>query len=83
MEADGAEGEAEGETEEVPLTITPPPGKHRPDAEAVKIGRKGIEPKARARMRRGAAGLLAWNSATFSGAWSRFSEYSQVFPSTL
>ena len=74
---DGRESEAEG----VPLTITPPLDKHRLDAEESGIGRKGIEPKVRARMRRGAPGFLVWNSVTFSGAWARFSEYSQVFPS--
>jgi len=63
----------------VPLTITPPLDEHRLDAEESEIGRKGIEPKARARMRRGAPGFLVWNSITFSGAWLRFSEYSQVF----
>ena len=77
-----AEGEAEGESEGVPLTITPPLDEHRLDAEDSGIGRKGIEPKVRARMRRGAPGFLVWNSVTFSGAWVRFSEYSQVFPST-
>jgi len=74
---DGRESEAEG----VPLTITPPLDKHRLDAEGSGIGRKGIEPKVRARIRRGAPGFLVWNSVTFSGAWARFSEYSQVFPS--
>ena len=64
-----------------PLTITPPLDKHRLDAEESGIGRKGIEPKVRVRMRRGAPGFLVWNSVTFSGAWARFSEYSQVFPS--
>ena len=67
----------------VPLTITPPLDEHRLDVEESGIGRKGIEPKARARMRRGAPGFLVWNSVTFSGVWSRFSEYSQVFPSIL
>ena len=67
----------------VPLTITPPLEKHRPDAWIGReIGRKGIEPKVIVQMHRGAAGLLWWNSATFSGALSTFSEYSQVFPST-
>ena len=65
----------------VPLTITPPPDKHRLGTEESEIGRKGIEPKANARIRRGAAGFLVWNSITFSGACLRFSEYSQVFPS--
>ena len=42
----------------VPLTITPPLEKHRPDAWVGReIGRKGIEPKAIVRIRRGAAGL--------------------------
>jgi len=45
----GAEGEREAEA--VPLTITPPLDEHRLDAEESEIGRKGIEPKARARMR--------------------------------
>ena len=76
-----AEAEAEGEAEGVPLTITPPLDKHRLDAEESEIGWKGIEPKARVRMRRGAPGFLVWNSITFSGAWLRFSQYSQVFPS--
>jgi len=76
-----AEGEAEGEVEGVPLTITPPLDEHRLDAEEIEIARKGIEPKARVRMRCGAPGFLVWNSITFSGAWLRFSQYSQVFPS--
>ena len=76
-----AEGESEGESEGVPLTITPPLDEHRLDAEESEIGRKGIEPKVRARMRCGAPGFLVWNSVTFSGAWVRFSEYSQVFSS--
>jgi hypothetical protein len=76
-----AEDEWASEAEGVPLTITPPLDKHRLDAEESGIGRKGIEPKVRARMRRGAPGFLVWNSVTFSGAWARFSEYSQVFPS--
>jgi len=67
--------------EVVPLTITPPLDKHQLDAEESEIGQKGIEPKARVRMWRGAPGFLVWNSVTFSGAWLRFSEYSQVFPS--
>jgi len=69
------EGEGEGEGEGVPLTITPPLGEHRLDAEESETGRKGIEPKARARMRRGAPALLVWNSVTFSGVWLRFSKY--------
>ena len=72
---------AGAEAEAVSLTITPPLDEHQLDAEESEIGRKGIEPKARARMRHGAPGFLVWNSVTFSGAWSRFSEYSQVFPS--
>ena len=49
---------AEGR-EGVPLTITPPLEEHRLDAEvAIVIGRKGISPKAIARMRRGADGFL-------------------------
>ena len=78
-----AEVEVEGEAGGVPLTITPPLDKHQLDAEESEIGRKGIEPKARVRMRRGAPGFLVWNSVTFSGVWLRFSEYSQVFPSIL
>jgi len=78
-----AEGKAEGEAEGVPLTITPPLDEHRLDAEESEIRRKGIEPKARVRMWRGAPGFLVWNSVTFSGAWLRFSKYSQVFPSIL
>ena len=74
---DGRESEAEG----VPLTITPPLDKHRLNVEGSGIGWKGIEPKVRARIRREAPGFLVWNSVTFSGAWARFSEYSQVFPS--
>ena len=58
-----------------------PLDEHRLDAKESGIGRKGIEPKVRARIRRGAPGFLVWNSVTFSGAWARFSEYSQVFPS--
>ena len=83
--AAGAEGEREAEVEGeaggVPRTITPPPDEHRLDAEESEIGRKGIELKVRARMQRGAPGFLVWNSVTFSGAWLRFSKYSQVFPS--
>ena len=75
------EQEAEGEAEGVPLTITPPLDEHRLDAEESEIGQKGIEPKARARMRRGAPGFLVWNSVTFSGAWLRFSEYFLLFHS--
>ena len=41
----------------VPLTITPPLEQHRLDAGVAEIGRKGIEPKARARMQCGAAGF--------------------------
>ena len=91
------EAEGEGEAEGVPLTITAPLYKHRLDAEeseigrkgieigrkGIEIGRKGIEPKARVQMRRGAPRFLVWNSVTFSGAWLRFSQYSQVFPSIL
>ena len=73
----------EAEAGGIPLTITPPPDKHRLDAEESEIGRKGIELKVRARMRRRAPGFLVWNSITFSGAWLRFSEYFQVFPSIL
>jgi hypothetical protein len=75
--------EAKAEVERgVPLTITPPSDKRRLDAWVTGNGRKGICPKAIARMRRGAAGFLAWNSATFSGALLTFSEYSQVLCST-
>ena len=79
----GARGEpgARAEAEGVPLTITPPLDEHRLDAEESEIRRKGVELKARARMRRGAPRFLVWKSVTFSGVWSRFSEYSQVFPS--
>jgi len=59
----------------------PPLDEHRLDAEESEIGQKGIEPKARARMRRGAPGFLVWNSVTFSGAWLRFSEYFLLFHS--
>jgi len=61
---------------------SPPLDEHQLNAEESGIGRKGIEPKVRARMRCGAPGFLVWNSVTFSGAWARFFEYSQVFPST-
>ena len=73
----GAEGEAGG----VLLTITPPPDEHRLNAKESEIKQKGIEPKVRAWMWHGAPRFLVWNSITFSGAWLRFSEYSQVFPS--
>ena len=78
-----AEVEAEegGKAEGVPLTITPPPGEHRLDAEESGIGWKGIEPKVRVRIWCGASRFLVWNSITFSGACLRFSEYSQVFSS--
>ena len=43
----------------VPLTITPLSELHRPDANSRGgIGRKGMELKAKARMRRGAPGFL-------------------------
>ena len=75
---------ASGPAERVPLTITPPPDKHRLDAEvAIGTGRKGMVPKAIARMRRGAAGCVAWNLATFSGALVTFPESSQVLASRL
>jgi len=81
----GAEGEweteEEGEAGGVPLTITLPLDEHRLDAEESEIWQKGIELKARAWMWCGAPGFLVWNSITFSGAWLRFSEYFQVFPS--
>jgi len=83
----GAEGEQEAEVEAevggVPLTITPPPDEHQLNVEESEIGQKGIEPKVRAQMWHGAPKFLVWNSVTFSGVWSRFSEYSQVFPSIL
>ena len=42
----------------VPLPITPPREKHRPDAGVGReIGRKGIEPKVIVRIHHGAAGL--------------------------
>ena len=50
--------EAEGEAGGVPLTITPPPDEHRLNAEESEIRRKGIEPKVRVQMRRGAPGFL-------------------------
>ena len=78
---DEQEAEGEGETGGVPLTITPPLDEHQLDVEESETRRKGIEPKARARMWCGAPGFLVWNSVTFSRAWLRFSEYSQVFPS--
>jgi len=84
QEAEGEgeeEGKEEGEVGGVPLTITPPLDEHRLDAEESEVGQKGIKPKARARMQHGAPGFMVWNSVTFSGAWLRFSEYSQVFPS--
>jgi len=77
------EAEVEGEAGGVPLTITPPLDEHQLDAEESEIGWKGIEPKVRVQMQRGTPGFLVWNSITFSGAWLRFSEYSQVFPSIL
>ena len=81
-EAEAVEAGA-AEQKRVPLTITPPPDKHRPDAEVTTgTGRKGIDPKAMARMRRGAAGCVAWNLATFSGALATLPESSQVLPST-
>ena len=68
----------------VPLTITPPPDKHRLDARvAIWIRQKGIDPKAITRMRCGAAGCVAWNLATFSGAVATFPESSQVLYSKL
>ena len=43
----------------VPLTITPLSELHRPDANGRGgIGRKGMEPKAKAQMRQGAPGFL-------------------------
>jgi len=66
----------------VPLTITPPLAKHRLTEES-EIRRKGIKPKVRAWMQRGAPRFLVWNSVTFSRAWLKFSKYSQVFPSIL
>jgi len=60
---------------------TPPLDEHQLDGEESEIGQKGIEPKVKVQMWRGAPGFLVWNSITFSGVWLRFSEYSQVFPS--
>ena len=88
--AAGAEVEAEPTVsgagpmvrEGVPLTITPSPDKHRLDAQvAMGTGRNGIDPKVATRMRRGAAGCAAWNSATFLGALATFPESSQVLAS--
>ncbi len=77
------ESRGRGWWEGVPLTITPPSDKRRLNAAVeIAISQKGIIPKAIARMRRGAAGFLAWKSATFSGAFSTLSAYSQEFPST-
>jgi hypothetical protein len=42
------------------------------------MGQKGIEPKAMSQMWCGAAGFWAWKSATFSGAFSTFSEVVQM-----
>ena len=54
----GRAGEA-AELLGVPLTITPLSELHRPNANSRGgIGRKGMEPKAKARMRRGAPGFL-------------------------
>jgi hypothetical protein len=56
--------------------------KHRPDACVIEeMGQKGIKSKAMVWMWCGAAGFWIWKSATFSRAFSTFSEYSQVFPS--
>ena len=66
----------------ISLTITPPLEKHRLDAEVKGTGEKGIVPKTVARIRRGAAGFLAWKSATFAGAFATLSEYSQELCST-
>jgi hypothetical protein len=46
------------------------------------MGQKGIELKAIIQMWCGAARFWAWKSVTLSRAFSTFSEYSQVFPST-
>jgi len=73
--------EAEGGARGVPLTITPPPDEHQLNAEERAIEQKEIEPEVRAQMQCRASGFLVWNSVTFSRAWLRFSEYSQVFPS--
>ena len=57
-ESRGTRKQSRSSQEGVPLTITPPLGRHRPDAWIGReIGRKGIEPKAIFRIRRGAAGL--------------------------
>ena len=80
--ASGSDGFGSGE-KGFPLQSPPLLEKHRPDACVMEeMGRKGIEPKAMIRIWRGAAGWRVWKSATFSGAFSTFSEYSQVFPST-
>ena len=71
----------EAEAGGVPLTITPLPDEHQLDVEESEIGQKEIEPKVRAWMLCGTPRFLVWNSFTFSGAWLRFSKYSQVFPS--
>ena len=43
----------------VPLTITPPSELHQPDAMVTSgMGQKGMEPKAKVRIRQGAAGFL-------------------------
>ena len=76
------EAEVEGEAGGSPYNH-PPPDEHRLDAEESEIGRKGIEQRARVWMWHGAPRFLVWNSITFSGAWLRFSKYSQVFPSIL
>ena len=65
-----------------PLQSPPLLEKHRPDACVMEeMGRKGIELKAMIWIWRGAAGCRVWKSATFSGAFSTFLEYSQVLPS--
>jgi len=64
-EAIGARGEpgAGG----VPLTIPLLLDEHRLDAEESEIGQKGIEPKVRARMRRGAPGSWCGTPLPFLG----------------
>ena len=79
--ASGSYGFGSGE-KGFPLQSPPLLEKHQPDACAMEeMGRKGIEPKAMIQIQRGAAGCQVWKSATFSGAFSTFLEYSQVFPS--
>jgi hypothetical protein len=67
-----------------PLQSPPLLEKHQPDVCVMEeMGQKGIEPKAMIQMWHGVARFWAWKSATLSGVFSTFSEYPQVFPSTL